>query len=412
MTRRRLGPLLLLLPACARMEPPPGGPPDAEPPRIIATAPDSLARIPDFDGDVEFRFDEVVSEGGSASQGTGTGDLERLVVLSPSTRVPEVRWRRTRITVRPDEGWQPGRVYRVELLPGVTDLRRNRSDQGAIVTFTTGADVPDTRLEGQVVDWSSGRPATSALVIATLLPDSLPYRTITDSAGRFAFGPLPAGEYIVSGVLDQNRNRRADGREAFDTVRVRAKSGPNPVGELWTFVHDTAPPRVTTISARDSLSAVVELSQPLAPGLRLRRTDATVLLLPDSTPVPVVSILPKPLDDSLNAAPARETDTTARAPGARPAAPPAGRAAPAAPAPARAARVSTRPPLSSQLVLRVGRRWSPGSTYVVTIRGLRNVSGVAGEVRGTLVVQARPAADSTAADSATYGREPDTPPPE
>ena len=413
--RLRLRPaasLLLLLVACARIEPPPGGPPDAEPPRIIATAPDSLARIPDFDGEVEFRFDEVVSEGGSASQGTGTGDLERLVVLSPTTRVPEVRWRRSRITVRPDEGWQPGRVYRVELLPGVTDLRRNRSDQGAIITFTTGADLPDTRLEGQVVDWSSGRPATSALVVATLLPDSLPYRTVTDSAGRFAFGPLPAGEYVVSGVLDQNRNRRADGREAFDTARVRARRGSNAVGELWTFVHDTTPPRVTTISARDSLSAIVELSQPLAPELRPRRADATVLLLPDSTPVPVVSILPKPLDDSLNAPASKPADTTARAPGARPGAPPAGRAAPAAPAPERATRVTTRPPLSSQLVLRVGRRWSPGSSYLVTIRGLRNVSGVSGEVRGTLAVQARPAADSASADSATYGREPDAPPPE
>ena len=85
-------------------------------------------------------------------------------------------WRRDRITVRPDEGWQPNRVYRVELLPGVADLRRNRLDSGAVVTFTTGAPRPATRFEGTVVDWTSARPAPGALVVAMLLPDSLPYR--------------------------------------------------------------------------------------------------------------------------------------------------------------------------------------------------------------------------------------------
>ncbi|MBA3522095.1 MAG: hypothetical protein H0T90_06310, partial [Gemmatimonadales bacterium] len=74
----------LLLISCARMEPPPGGPPDTAPPRLIATLPDSLAVVPGFDDDVEFRFDEVISEGGSPSQGTGTGDLEKLVILSPT----------------------------------------------------------------------------------------------------------------------------------------------------------------------------------------------------------------------------------------------------------------------------------------------------------------------------------------
>ena len=115
--------------ACARIEPPPGGPPDPAPPRLIATRPDSFARLPEFNGSAEFVFDEVVSEGGSPNRGEGTGGLEKLVILSPSNRVPEVSWRRNRITVRPSEGWRPNRVYRVELLPGVTDLRSNRSEE-------------------------------------------------------------------------------------------------------------------------------------------------------------------------------------------------------------------------------------------------------------------------------------------
>ncbi|MDQ3137010.1 MAG: Ig-like domain-containing protein, partial [Gemmatimonadota bacterium] len=201
---------------CARIEPPPGGAPDPEPPQLVATRPDSFARLPDFDGHVEFQFDEVISEGGSPNQGTGTGDLEKLVILSPSDRVPSVSWRRTRIAVRPDEGWKPNRVYRVELLPGTTDLRRNRSAEGAVLTFTTGAPLPATTIQGTVVDWTTGRPAPAALVEAILMPDSLPYRGLADSSGRIEFGPLPAGDYIVRGILDENRNLRPDPREAYD----------------------------------------------------------------------------------------------------------------------------------------------------------------------------------------------------
>jgi hypothetical protein len=398
MAHRRRAPLLLCLLACARIEPPPGGPPDAEPPRLIATRPESLARFPDFKGDVEFEFDEVVNEGGSASQGTGTGDLERLIVVSPTNRIPEVTWRRSRITVRPDEGWRKDRVYRVELLPGVTDLRRNRSDTGAVVTFTTGAPVPTVRLEGQVVDWTSGRPPNEGLIIATLLPDSLPYRGVTDSGGRFSLGPLPQGEYIVSGVIDQNRNRRPDGREAFDTARVKTKAtGPTAVRELWTFVHDTAPPRITTVTVRDSLAAGIELSQPLAPGIRLKTADASVVMLPDSTPVPVRSILPKPLDDSLNAPAPSKADSAA--PGTKPDSARRGAPAPRRPAPTlgppKPEKPPSRPPLTTQLVVRVSRPWRPGSTYVVTVKGIRNVTGTTGDVRGTLTVPERPAADTT-----------------
>jgi hypothetical protein len=48
-------------------------------------------------------------------------------------------------------------------------------------------------------------------------------------------------------------------------------------------------------------------------------------------------------------------------------------------------------------VLRVGRPWTPGAKYAVSLRALRNVTGVTGEAVGTLVVPERQAADSTKA---------------
>ena len=234
---------LLVLVACSRMGEPPGGPPDAAAPVLLGTIPESTVVAPNFKGEVEFRFNEVVSEGSSPNFGLGTGDLERLIVLSPSKEVPVIGWKRSRITVRPREGWKPNRVYRIELLSGLSDLRNNRSKTGRIITFTTGAPIPTRFLSGRVVDWATSRASPLALVEALLLPDSLAYRTTADSTGRFSFGPLPAGEFLVAGALDQNRNNRLDPREVFDTVRVATR---DTVGEIWAFKHDTIPARIQT----------------------------------------------------------------------------------------------------------------------------------------------------------------------
>jgi hypothetical protein len=396
--------------ACARIEPPPGGPPDRAPPRLIATQPDSFAVLTRFEGAAEFEFDEVISEGGTPSQGQGTGGLEKLVILSPTTQVPEVDWRRSRITVKPKEGWRPNRVYRVQLLPGVTDLRNNPSREGAVLTFSTGAPRPQNILQGLVVDWSTSRPAPGGLVVASLLPDSLPYRGVADSSGRFSLGPLPAGDYLISGVVDQNQNLLQDAREAYGSARVQR--GRSDVGELWAFVHDTVPPRIQAATADDSVSATVTLSQKLDPRQRLTPRDVRLRLLPDSVPVAVASILPKPVDDSLNrrrpatdtaavdtaaADTARRTDTTlARRRTQR--------------APREQAQtvpmLTSRPQLFDRLVLRVPRPWAPGARLVLEIRGLRNVTGVAGTAVGVIAVPERP--KPAARDTAGAGGRRDT----
>ncbi len=351
---------------------------------------------------MEFRFDEVISEGGSPNQGTGTGDLEKLIILSPTTRVPDVRWRRTRITVKPDEGWKPNRVYRVEVLPGITDLRRNRLVRGKVLTFTTGAPLPDRTLQGLVVDWTTSRPAPQALVEAMLVADSLPYRGLTDSAGRFSLGPLPAGDYLVKGVLDQDHDFQPDPREAFDSIRVPAREATVRVGELWTFVHDTAPARIRTITLADSVSATVEFNQFLDPRQRLAPASVTLRSLPESASVRVTSVLPKPVDDSLHGRAPGGPDSTARdstardstrrdttaggRPGLREI---GGRERETANQP-----LTSRPRLADQLVLRVPAPWKPETKYELELRGVRSVSGVTGDVKGVLTVPKREVRDT------------------
>lgn len=422
---RRFAALGALLAACARIGAPPGGPPDQAPPQLIATAPESLAVYPDWDDDVELRFDEVVSEGGSPNFGLGTGDLEKLVLFSPTRSVPVVRWHRSRITVRPREGWRPNTVYRVELLPGIVDLRNNRSQDGTVITFTTGAPLPTDTLSGIVVNWETRLPAPRALIQALLLPDSLSYRGTADSVGRFALGPLPRGEYLVYGALDQNSDFQLQPRELFDSVRLAA--GTMTAGELWAFRHDTLPTRIQSATRRDSISLSVAFTHDLDPTQRLVPDSVEVILLPDSTRVPVDTVLPAAVYDSVFGAPAvtarAEADTVAararadsiradsiaraereaalgipgvgrRRPGQRPDT--AGRTA-----------LTSRPVLFDRVVVRLREPLRTGSRYMVTFRGLRTVSGVSGNPRsGAINVDApRPARDTTPPDTSARRRD-------
>jgi hypothetical protein len=423
--------------ACARMAPPPGGPEDLEDPRVIATRPDTVAIIPDFRGAVEFLFNEVISEGSAPNFGLGTGSLEQLVLLSPSNEVPEVRWRRSRITVRPRGGWQEGIVYRVELLPGVSDLRTNRTTTSTVVTFTTGADLPITTLRGRIVDWTSRRPQPGGIVQAVLqveAADSLVYRSVADSLGFFEFGPLPAGEYLVFGGIDQNRNLRIEPRELFDSIRVAI--GQDSVGEIWAFRHDSVGPRLQTVARRDSISINLTFNQMLAPRATYDSTAIRVLLLPDSVPVPVVGVFAPALYDSLFARrpelltaedsaradslrlvqerrDSLRADSLARAErlAAERAAEDARRGivrrSDQAPPTRQLDPLTTRPALSDRLIVRLDTLLIPEGRYVVEATGLANLSGIDTTSFLVLIVPAPPPPDTTTRPDTTAAR-PDT----
>lgn len=407
-----------LLSSCARIAAPPGGPPDRAPPQLLSTSPDSVTVLPEWDEDVEFQFSEVISEGSAPNFGLGSGDLEKLIILSPSTRVPVVRWRRSRITVHPAEGWRPNTVYRVELLPGIVDLRSNRSRNGRVVTFTTGAPLPTDTLRGLVVNWENRRPAPRALVEAILLPDSLPYRTAADSVGAFALGPLPAGEYLIYTALDQNNDGKRQPREPFDTVRLQR--GQAMAGEMWAFRRDTTPVRIQTVTRGDSLSLVVTFSQQLDPYQPLRTDSVRVVTLPDSVPVAIDTVVPQALFDSLfgrrlaadtgapgdttrvqreraRADSVRIADSLARA--RREQALGAARRPDAPRVDTLAMReLRTRPALFDKLIVRLEHALVPETRYVVMFFGLRNSSGIAGSPRsGAFRMEPRPVADTSRA---------------
>ena len=274
------GLLVFFLGGCATMQQPPGGPPDYDAPIVLAITPDSGAVVEGFDDELEIQFNEVIDER------SGSG-LENLVLLSPRSEELDVSWKRSRVTVKPKGGWRENVIYHLTLLPGIADLRNNRLDSGRTVVFSTGGEIPNTHIDGTVLDWESGRAAPRALIEAILLPDSLVYVSSADSIGDFRVSFLSPGPYLIVATIDQNNNRRRDPREVFDSAFVRLDSTVSQV--LWAFAHDTVGPRISEVSDIDSVTIKVDFGQKLAPE-EPHDSVVRVFALPDTTLLETVAV--------------------------------------------------------------------------------------------------------------------------
>ena len=68
------------------------------------------------------------------------------------------------------------------MLRGVSDIRGNVRNVGAATFFSTGTNIPTTRITGSVFDWLAGVPAPGAFVEALVLPDTIhSYIAVADS---------------------------------------------------------------------------------------------------------------------------------------------------------------------------------------------------------------------------------------
>jgi hypothetical protein len=389
--------------ACANAAAPPGGPPDLAPPVVVSVTPAS-GQTDIQPREVVLQFNEVISETPRGAQ-----DLGALVFISPKSGVPRVSWNRTRLNIRPREGFKPNVVYSVEIRPGIMDLRSNVLDTAVRIVFSTGGEIPQTKVSGVLFDWVAGRPAALALVEA-IAADSTTYQTLTDSSGRYSLQYLPASRYVIRGVLDRNNNRDLEPLEPWDSTSLVVTA--DVTADLYVFQHDTLPMRIQSITYVDSVgndSTISELrltfDKPFAPGFvfspeQFRLVDA------DSAVIPVSRIVTGPerrLADSLervrraDSVAEAQRDTTA-AGRAREDSLARRRAADSVAAAARVAEerriellrrggrplpvvdtlptpVMNRPLPFADIILVIGRRLEQAATYRLSATGLRSISG-------------------------------------
>ena len=377
MIRRLITALAILSAAggCASPGMPPGGPIDTEGPRIIAIAPDS-GRVGVKPPEVVFKFDEVVSE-----RPAGAPSLAGLFLISPRDGGPKVDWHRSEVSVKPRRGWRSNTAYTITMLPGITDLRGNVRNTGKVTIFSTGAEIPTSRVAGIVFNWITGGVAQKGLIEARPLTDTtLVYVTASDSTGTFSFPNLPPGKYRLRGLIDDNNNQGLDPREAWDTTTVSLTDSARV--ELVAFAHDSVAPRLSDVVMRDSATLELLFDRAIDPNQRF--TPASVdIKRSDSTVIAVSAVE--------SGGGARDTSAV------------------------RAGPVPSRPVPSSSLIVKLSVPIRQATILRVRAIGIRSLDGVAKTTEKTATVDPNPpaAAPAAAPPSAppSGGKAPPPPPP-
>ena len=374
--RRLIAAAALIAAACAQPGFPPGGPEEKVPPKLLSVKPESGA-VNVHPDEVSLQFDEVLNEQ------AGGADLNKSVIISPQLGEPRVGWHRTRLTVRGRDDFKPNTAYTITIFPGLSDLRGNVLKEPVVTVFSTGANIPSSRVGGIVFDWVAGRPLASAWAQAISVADTnVVYVARTDSTGRFTIPHVPAGAYTVRAFGDANNDRIIDLREPWDTAGVILRDSSNV--ELLAFIHDTIGARISQVTATDSVTLRLRFDKPLDPSARI---DASLFAIKasDSSAVPVRLAQSAIVWDSTHAGAAPPSDSVRAADSLRTAdslrAAAAERRAPGnvardttqrAPAP-KPSRVSP----TTDVVIVTGAPLDTGASYRIEWREMKNLVGTA-----------------------------------
>lgn len=399
---------------CAKEYPPTGGPPDRDPPYVVAVEPEAMSVVPGWKGPVVIRFNERISQRG----------IDQAVSVSPETGEVEVEKGRRELRVSLKGGWEPDRIYRIVVDPVIQDLFGNTRTDPIDLVFSTGSPIPATTLAGQVLDRLTGKPVQGARVEATHRVDSLTYVATTDTAGLFAMRHIPAGEYDVRAYLDRIPNRLVDFSEPVDSGAVTMSATDTTIVWFAVLPGDTTPARVTGANAPDTTHVKVRLDDFLDPAVPLEGVRIELLLLPDSSLTVAAEAMHVHEYEALVASRKAALDSAGVAPDSVGGLPDSGgaaaggaaagadtAAAPGERASAGGASRDTAAPLPVREFVAVPTSPLPPATrFVIRVDGIRNIHGlVGGGGTAEFATPARPASpDTVPADSIPPGAPSDT----
>ena len=246
---------LFLFSGCARQAPPPGGPPDRTPPRVLWTVP-----VPDTVGvarDTPIRI--------GFSEAMDRRSVERALFISPEdVSEPDFKWRGRELEISFEAGLQTDRTYVVTVGAESSDESRNRMAASYSFAFATGAALNWGEILGQVYV-PDGLPKGQAYVWAYDVEgdtdprpshETATYVTQPDADGRFRFLRMGPGRYRLFAFRDSDGDRsHTPGRDplAVPPADIVLTSGMDRIrlGRFRMALRDTFPPRFQSARTPD-----------------------------------------------------------------------------------------------------------------------------------------------------------------
>ncbi len=241
---------------CARQGFPEGGPKDLDPPRVIATEPDSAATQVPLGADVAITFSEPM-------------DRESVldwILISPPRDFGERSWDGTTFRLSGGEDFVPEVTTTVIVGIGCVDEReRNPMRAPHLFVFSTGDSLDSGRIAGRLL--AGDMPAHGAIVWAldseaaaartdTLIPD---YITQAGDDSTFVFIGLKTGRrYRVMAHGDVNRDREFDRGVDFIAAYpevLELKPSAAAVTDVTIEFQDPRRPGIIAGAVRDTLQS-------------------------------------------------------------------------------------------------------------------------------------------------------------
>lgn len=257
--------LPLLAVACANPRPPPGGPPDATPPRVVHTTPAADSVGVGSDTRIRIGFSESMNR----------RSVTRAIFISPRFSTdPEFRWRGRELEIRPREGLREDRTYVVSVGAGSSDESSNRMEATYSFAFSTGDRLSrgeihgsveqKTGKRGQVYVWAYDLRGTGDPDPAK---DPPAYVTQPGDDGTYRFVRLGAGRYRVFAFQDGDRDQDYNPGEPIAVppgdVPLGSDDGRVRLSLLKMAVRDSVPPRFVSARTPDRRRLSLRFDEPV-----------------------------------------------------------------------------------------------------------------------------------------------------
>ncbi|MCY3681019.1 MAG: Ig-like domain-containing protein [Gemmatimonadetes bacterium] len=244
--------------------PPPGGPLDKTPPRVIDTVPaDDSVRV-GLDTPIRIRFSEAMDR----------RSVERALFVSPQGAEEfDFKWRGDVLEIRLSDGLQANRTYLVTVGQESADEWRNRMRASYSFGFATGDRLNRGELNGRVLKSKEERGQVfvwaydlSVVTAPDPVRDRPTYVTQPDETGHFVLPRLGSGNYRVFAFGDQNNDRTYSSGDLLalppgdvalsDEGRVR-------LGDLKLAVRDTSAPALVAARTPDQQHVLMRFDEPV-----------------------------------------------------------------------------------------------------------------------------------------------------
>lgn len=233
---------LVVLPGCANIVPPQGGPRDSLPPVLLKATPGDSTR--NFKGNrISFSFDEFVE----------LQNVTENLNFSPSPSVyPSVDYRLNTVTVKLKDSLEPNTTYTLNFGNAIRDFTEGNPLKNFSYTFSTGNYIDSLELSGKVILAETGKTDSTLIVLlhtrsddSAVVKDRPRYMTKLDANGNFNFRNLPPRPFYIYALKDEGGTRRYYDEKQLFAFADRPVNPADSSGSLTLYAWSVKPAGVT-----------------------------------------------------------------------------------------------------------------------------------------------------------------------